>query len=126
MNRQKLTVDIDDASLDLLTGNERPFWSIAHWAWARIFGRRVPTSGDRAHIDGMLLAYRPELTGDEWKHTDARRVHRIGNLMIYDYRGDTTIETYTEELNRSRPEQGNRNGILLADNKRKYPLHERT
>lgn len=126
MDRQRLTVDLDDAALDLLTGRERPFWGMAHWAWARIFGRRVPTSADRAHIDGLLLAYRPELKGEEWKRTDARRVHKIGNLMIYDYRGDTVVETYTEKLSRPRPDQGERNAILLAENKRKYPLHERT
>ena len=118
-----LNVKVFDASLEM-PKDGRTYADVWHTLWAMVFGRRVPTSHERAHIDGLMLTYRPDLEGDAWKGTDARRVYKLGNLLIYDYRGDAEMEVYTEELNRPRPDAGNGNEALLEDNKRQllYPV----
>ena len=85
----------------------------------------MPTSGERAHFENLLLR-----TGGpaeaEWfaagAMSDARRVHRLGNLYIFDY-GDTPIETKEQEFSMlpSDLEESNKdNRCLLAANKRQY------
>ncbi len=119
-----MKIDVDDAALEL-PPRDREYWGLWHWFWARVFGRRVATSGDRAHIGNLLVAYRPDLVDlfgkDEWL-TDARRVHRIGALFIFDY-GDTPIETIESPI--QRPPRELDNESLLADNLRRYQQPER-
>lgn len=97
-------------------------WEWWHWFWAKVFGQRVPTSGDRAHIDDLMLVYRPD--NDEWWRlgagTDANRVHKLGNLYIFDY-GDTPLETKETETKLNFKRDRKRDAAeLLAENKREW------
>ena len=95
-------------------------WEQWHWFWAKVFGRRVPTSGDRAHIGRLLLCYRPEHeTPFDNEHflSDARHVHRIGDLYVFDY-GDTPVETL--HMQYARPPHDIGSDDLLKENERMY------
>lgn len=95
-----MKVEISDLSLQRPAADTRGNSSPWHWFWARLFGRRMPTSGDRAHLGGLLLTYRPGR--DEFDQiksgasfTDAVRVHVIGDLTIYDYSKEPRrVETF--------------------------------
>lgn len=97
---------------------------IWHRFWAALFQRRVPTSGNRAHIGNLVIRVRdPKLTiadfGRGWS-TDARKVIIIGDLMVFDY-GETPIQVLTPEF-RPAPRDLGPYDDLLAENKRHYPL----
>ena len=100
-------------------------WREWHLFWAGIFGCRIPTSGDRAHIGNLLVTYRPETKPENFENgplawsTDARKIYRIGDLYIYDY-GETPFEILTPKYV-PEPNVINSDG-LLSENKKKYSL----
>lgn len=94
-----------------------------HRFWAKVFGRQMPTSGDRVHIGNLVVAYRPGQSadgfGERWG-TDARKVYVIGDLWVFDY-GDTPATIHTP---RRQPEPLNLgdHADLLAENTRTNPV----
>lgn len=88
-----MQVSLDDAAMivvpdDIHRFDMNKWW---HWFWAKAFGQRVPTSGERAHIGNLLVVYNRDTptTLERFKsgtlNTDARRIYVIGNLWVYDY-----------------------------------------
>jgi hypothetical protein len=84
-----MLVNLEDASLK--DRRETSWGTDAFWFrfWRKLFGRPIPISGDRAHLGHLLLTYRPgedlQQFIDGRMHTDAARVHAIGDLLIFDY-----------------------------------------
>ena len=102
-----MKVELIDAALNVPPAfdditRERRYWGAWHWLWSWVFGRRVPTSGRRAHIGKLVLQYRQgtqqsDIDGFDTKWlTDARRIYVIGDLWVFDY-GDTPCITLTPE-----------------------------
>lgn len=97
-----------------------PRW---HRFWTHVFGKRVPTSGERAHIGDLLLVHWPgaleelEARDRAWG-TDANRVYFIGDLVIFDY-ADTPFKAL---VNCVRDATGLKdNDKLLKENLREWP-----
>lgn len=120
---------IADGSYERYDDNNSFLW---HRFWAWIFGKRVPTSGYRAHIDNMLLVYRKDSSAnleidkfqkpDGWA-TDANRIFVIGDLYIFDY-GDNEVVTL-ESIGcgaevKDRSFERMRHEALLKENQRQF------
>lgn len=125
-----MKVETTDAAMIVPATRERDLWGAWHWFWAKIFGERMPTSGERAHVGNLLITYGRGGSIEDFVSgklgTDARRIHKIGELWIYDY-GETPIETYESPFKAYDPRPSSHDEkALLADNKRTYPQPHRS
>ena len=99
-------------------------WREWHWFWAKVFGQRVPTSGERAHIGNLVLKIGrldPSKFGREWL-TDARKVYIIGELTVFDY-GDTPFAVI-EQTELEPPRDLGDHDDLLRENIRQFGRKE--
>ena len=98
-------------------------WGLWFRFWAKVFGRPVPASADRAHIGNLLCVYFPPGTAPDMSGgqiTDARRIHVIGDLWVFDY-GETPFATHESRIKTHPPRtELGLDAALLADNIRRY------
>ncbi len=124
--RNPMIVRLSDAAMQRPPSrwNHSDVW---HWLWARVFGRRMPTSGDRAHVGKLLVTLQPELSMEEFKagkwFTDAARIHVIGDLWIFDYEKDPrraqTLDSDFPMLG-NHDNMGDDDAALLKENMRSF------